>query len=660
MISNLITSETKTMFNSLVTAIWLYDVERYRIIWANQSALAFWESDGLEELTSRDFRQGSSDAVQQALIDYQHIFKSGQSITRVWRYSPGGILKEAYIQLSGYELSDGRMAILTEALPLDLVKNNTASASVSTLSTYDINGNFVSGNPPFLETQNSDFLHLKSLFVSLEDYKRVTNIIQNDGRFEDDIQILIRNVPFWHRLVVSVCGQQSNKTILVQQYNIEQRKQKELKLERDVITDPLTGLLNRRGLQQAVKNAEQLVVYYLDLDGFKLVNDSFGHQVGDQLLKHLALKLTSGELASGCACRFGGDEFIWSIEKDKMAMGIEQMANLLLNQMSEPYEYQSGRSVSVSASIGVALYPEHDDNFENLILKADAAMYLAKKQGKHRWVSYITSFENQVFRQSEVTKHLNQALQNREFELHYQPIFDTANNQVHSLEALLRWHNDKLGNVPPEEFIKVAEEIGTLFEIERWVVQQAISDIPLFQSIFGNQIAIAINVSSQCFCDPELPSLLIQTLEQHQLPRSAVNLELTECTLVTDVDQDSKSVLAFQHSGIPISIDDFGTGFSSLSYLHEIPAEFVKIDRSFTQSLEKDKRMMKSIENMLRTLGFTPIVEGVENKAQSKILNTLGMHIQQGFGLCRPQPLSFYQDEENIKHLPILMYTPNS
>lgn len=653
MASELISSKNKELFDTLVTAIWLYDIENYCIIWANNAALAMWESDSLEELTSRDFKPGSSEATQQALIDYQQIFKAGKTLSRTWRYSPKGILKEAYTQLSGHTLTDGRIAILTEALPIDLIDSSSGSASVITLSTYDLEGQFLSGNPPFLESVPFDYGHLRSLFANEDDYQRVRNIVAHAGRFEDDVQILSKQQTLWHRLVVSHCEQgDSQSSLLVQQINIEQRKQKEIALEKEVITDSLTGLLNRRGLKQVVENKTNFVIFYIDLDGFKLINDSLGHNIGDQLLQHLGLKLTSGKLKQGYACRFGGDEFIWVIEEQKLTMPTEQTANYLLAKMCEPFIDNEQRPITVSASIGVAHFPRDGDNFENLILKADAAMYLAKRQGKHRWVSYISGMESTIYRQSELAKYLYQALSNQEFELYYQPIIDTQSKTVHSLEALLRWKSPVIGNVPADECIRVAEEIGILLDIEKWVIYTAMADVRTFQQIFHPDIAISINVSSQYFCNPELVTLLIKQLECHNLPSKSIKLELTETTLISDVQQDSETALKLHKHKIPISIDDFGTGYSSLSYLHQIPATYVKIDRSFTQRLSQDHNMIASIQHLISNLNLSTIVEGVETKEQSQLLRNMGIYLQQGYGLGLPQPLSFYQLAKNIENLP--------
>ncbi|TDF39231.1 EAL domain-containing protein [Alteromonadaceae bacterium M269] len=644
--------QAEDYLNSLVTAVWIYDIENYCIVWANEAALALWESESLEELKSRDFKPGASDAVQQTLKDYQQIFKSGKSLSRIWRYSPKGILKEAYCQLSGYTLSDGRIAVLTEAITVDLIDNNSGASSVITLSTYDMDGHFISGNPPFLETQNHDYSHLKSLFPYTDDYQKIRNIIEHTGRFEGDVQIYSNKQILWHRLVVSICEHDNlEASLLVQQFNIDDMKNKELALEKEVITDPLTGLLNRRGLKNAVKDKGNFVIFYIDLDGFKLVNDSLGHTVGDQVLRHMGTRLTSGLFQKGHACRFGGDEFIWLIDEEKLKDSVEKTANSLLKAMNQPFIDSEDRPVTVSASVGVAHYPRDGKDFEDLVLKADAAMYLAKKQGKHCWVNYISGMESSLQRHSQLAQYLYKALENQEFQLYYQPIFDTKAKRIHSFEALLRWDSVDIGRVPTDECIRVAEEIGIITDIEKWVIDTAIGDLNLLRGIFDSDLAMAINVSSQYFSNSEFVSRVVRELNKKGLSGSAINIELTEGTLLSDLNHHDNAATRVNDAGIPISIDDFGTGYSSLAYLHQIPATLVKIDGSFTRRVEEDSTMIMSIKHLIESLKLNTIVEGVETAEQSKILNSLGLFLQQGYGLGLPQPLAFYQDEGNVRNL---------
>jgi diguanylate cyclase (GGDEF)-like protein len=640
------------LLNELVTAAWLYDIENFCIIWANKAAMRLWESDSLQELYSRDFREGSSDAVQQMLANYQKLFQSGQSLSRLWRLSPKGILKEVFCNLSGVTLKDGRTGMLVEAAK-DFQSINSDKGSVVTLSTYTLDGQFLSGNPPFLDTQEPSFAHLSQLFVHSEDNQRILNTIEHNGKFEGDVQIYVNQQSLWHRLVITITENDSQaKSLLVQQFNIEQRKQKELALEKEVVTDPLTGLYNRRGLKQALRNKDQFVVFYIDLDGFKLVNDSLGHNVGDLLLRHLANKLTTDELKIGTACRCGGDEFLWLLETDMADVNVEYMANLLIKKMSEPYIFdKDGRSIAVSASVGIAQYPNDDNDFDQLILKADAAMYVAKKQGKHRWVNYELGMEETLQRHSQLVQYLYRAIENNEFELYYQPIFNVQTKSINSFEALLRWKSPELGMVPTDQCIKVAEEIGVITDIEKWVIKTAIKDINELRKICQQDISVAINITGHFFTNSQLTKILMDELKKHQLQTDAINIELTESTLLSDAHQGGVAAQKINRQQIAISIDDFGTGYSSLSYLHKIPATFVKIDRSFAADVEQDQTMVACIQQLLSSLQFQMIVEGVESLSQSETLKSLGLILQQGYGLGLPQPLSFYQKPKNINLL---------
>ncbi len=638
--------------DSLVTAVWIYDIDNYCMLWANQSALKLWESESLEELKSRDYKPGSSSAVQQTLRDCQKIFNSGKSISRIWQYSPKGIKKEAYCQMSGYTLEDGRTALLTEAIDMSLINGKFGSNAIISLSTYSPTGEFISGNPPFLKTQNNSYSHLKMLFSDPRDFKRIQNVLKIEQKFEDDILININQKPKWHRLLVSYSDEQESfGNILVQQFNIDERKREQLALEKKVITDPLTGLFNRRGLnnilQDAIKEQQSFVIFYLDLDGFKLINDSLGHAVGDDVLQGLGSRLTSKDFEKGFACRFGGDEFVWVINESMLDKSVVDTANQLINTMNKPFYDKQDRPIIVSASVGIAHYPKDGTDFSNLILKADAAMYLAKKQGKHRWVNYISGMENTLQRQSKLAQYLFYALERDEFSLFYQPIFDVKSRSIHSFEALLRWNSKEIGSVPTDECIRVAEEIGIIIDIEKWVIATAIKDLLQLRSIYHDDLSMAINVSSKYFADPEFVNFIIAQLNQNNLPSSAINIELTEGTLLLDVNRNDNAALKIDQQNIPISIDDFGTGYSSLAYLHQIPASIVKIDQSFTNRVEADSTMIESIQFLIKSLGFTTIVEGVENNNQSDLLLELGINLQQGFGLGMPQPLEFYLDKTN-------------
>lgn len=637
--------------DSMVNAVWVYDIDKHRIVWANKAALELWESDSFAELSSRDFSLEASEAVQQILLDYKAEFAQGRRLSRSWRFSPKGIFKEAFCHLSGVRLQDGRIAMLVEA-NTEISKQSYDDSALVTLSTYNMDGSFVSGNPPFLDTVCPGYNNLSQLFSSREMYQKVRTQVATEGKFEGDVLIQSMGKSLWHKLVVTLCEHESlTKGLLVQQFNIDSRKRKELQLELDATTDPLTGLLNRRGLKSVAADKHRFIVFYIDLDGFKLVNDSLGHNTGDRLLCHLAKQLSQGLFEQGYACRCGGDEFIWLIEEHKLYTCVENIAQLLIKTMSQPVTLTDNKTISVSASIGLAHYPDDASSFEQVVVQADAAMYLAKEQGKHRWVQYTQGMEKTLQRHSQVAQYLHQALANKELSLHYQPIFDLASKQIHSFEALLRWYSPELGPVPANECIEVAEEIGIIKDIEKWVIATAIRDVKVLRQHLASDVAVAINISGKCFADPALLNFVEAALAFNQLPSQALHLELTETALLLDANTGCKTASKIQQQGVSISIDDFGTGYSSLSYLDKIPANIVKIDRSFTNAITQNDAMMRAIAQLLQSLNFDIVVEGVETQEQSELLQQIGLTLQQGFGLGRPQPLSYYTEQTNIANL---------
>ncbi len=633
--------------DSLVSAIWIYDVDNYRICWANKAALQMWQTDSLTELTSRDFKPGTSKAVQETLRDYQLLFQQEKTLTRMWQYSPKGVQKEAFCQMSGFVLDNNRIGLLCEAIPGHLLDNKTNPNSVVILSTYNLHGRFISGNPPFIQTFLDDAYDLDQLLIDSRDKKGLLLSIKSHETYEMDVLVSTKNGQRWHRMIANMShNDNGQQTILLQQFDINERKLAELSSAREAITDPLTGLLNRRGLERELnkenKKNDRFVIFYIDLDGFKMINDYLGHSVGDHILKTLSQRLLSIKDTKAFACRYGGDEFVWIVKEKDMLINSDELANKLINSLNRPYFNEQSQPMLVSASIGIAHYPEDGHDFSKLILRADAAMYLAKKQGKRRWVNYINGMENGLRRQSKIGQHLFSALAQSRLMLYYQPIYNVELNHIDSFEALLRWNDPVLGWVPPAEIICVAEETGIIADLEYWIIERAVADLIKLRQYTADKITMAINISGVHFTDPTLVKYIVEKLNQYNLPRDAIIIELTENALLSDIDNKNNSVDRFAESGLCLSIDDFGTGFSSLAYLHKIPASIVKIDQSFTHRLADDSSLIASIHQLIQSQGFKTLVEGVETMSQSLILKNMGICLQQGYALGYPEPLEFY------------------
>ena len=635
--------------NKLKTAVWIYDIDDFCISWANDKALELWEADSPEELRLRDFKVGSSDAVRSSLLDYQQAFKTGETRGEFWTFSPKNISKKALVVMSGHVLNDGRMAMLCEALTLDLIPDMELVGSTVMMSSFDLNGTFISANPPFKEDIGTDSIALKELIVLGSKLTQINSSLETTGRFKGDVLCRRQGLEVWYHLDATLSSQDGDKKILIHQYNIHHRKLQERALEKDSHTDLLTGLLNRRGLFDRLQSyrdeKKQFAIFYLDLDGFKMINDSFGHACGDQVLKSVSARLSANIFSNGHACRFGGDEFIWTCGLDDLPLPLEVLSEKLLSAISHTFYGDFGVPMDVSASIGSAIYPQDGITTQEIISCADAAMYMAKRTGKRRAVYYRPGMEKENKRLGILAQNLAQAIKNRELSLHYQPIYRVDSNTIDSYEALLRWQCESLGYISADETIRIAEATGLIHSIENWVIRQALQDLKEFREGANDKVRMSINISGLHLAQDDFVSSLEEKILQADLVPQDVIIELTETALLEGIDDEDNHVNQLHRLGVSISIDDFGTGYSSLAYLHKIPADVVKIDKSFVEQVGKDSRTIDYIHRLISSLGKTTLVEGVETQEQKEIIQSLGINLHQGYWFSRPHSLMFYKSQ---------------
>ena len=633
----------------LKTAVWIYDIDNFCISWANDKALDLWEADSLKELQTRDFKKGSSDAVRSSLLDYQQAFKKGETRGEFWTFTPKDIVKKALLIMSGYKLEDGRMAMLCEALTLDLIPDMELVGSTVMMSSYNVDGTFISGNPPFKEDIGTDDISLDELIVLNSKLTQIYAELNSKGSFKGDVLCRRQGLEVWYHLEATLSSQDNYKKILIHQYNIHHRKLQERALEKDSHTDLLTGLLNRRGLFDRLQSyrdkKKPFVIFYLDLDGFKMINDSFGHGCGDQVLKSVSARLSATLFSKGYACRFGGDEFIWTCGLDDLPLPMDVLSEKLLNAVSHTFYGDFGVPMDVSASIGYASYPKDGMNTQEIISCADAAMYIAKRTGKRRTVYYRPGMEKENKRLGILAQNLAQAIKNRELSLHYQPIYNVETNSIDSYEALIRWQCESLGYISADETIRIAESTGLIHSIENWVIRQALQDLKEFREGADQTVRMSINISGLHLAQVDFVNSLEEKIIQAGLVPQDVILELTETTLLDGIDDEDSNLHQLHKLGVGISIDDFGTGYSSLAYLHKIPADVVKIDKSFVEQVSKDKRTIDYIHRLISSLGKKTLVEGVETQEQKEIVQSLGINLHQGYWFSRPQSLMFFKSK---------------
>jgi len=414
--------------------------------------------------------------------------------------------------------------------------------------------------------------------------------------------------------------------------------------------DALTGLPNRimlrdrleQAIAQARRRKESVAVLWLDLDHFKFVNDSHGHQVGDGLLVALSDRLRATVRESDTVARLGGDEFVVLMPGINSDADAAAGAQKVLQALSTPFEV-NGHVLNASTSVGVSLFPKDGDSSEQLLSHADIAMYRAKNDGRNGFHFYSSELSVQSREHEAVTRALHLALDERQFELHYQPKIDLVSGDIMGVEALIRWRHPERGLVSPADFIPIAEETGLIVPMGEWVLATACAQAKAWQSDWQANISVAVNVSARQFRQHDLPATVRRVLAETGLPPHSLELELTESLLMQQTDVVVNALRAIRDMGVSLALDDFGTGFSSLTYLRSFPLNVLKIDRSFVSgvdTIEADAAITRAIIGMAHSLGLSVVAEGVETAAQLDFLKHQHCDVAQGYLLGRPMPAS--------------------
>ncbi|THF87389.1 bifunctional diguanylate cyclase/phosphodiesterase [Deinococcus sp. KSM4-11] len=411
--------------------------------------------------------------------------------------------------------------------------------------------------------------------------------------------------------------------------------------------DALTGLPNRvlfeDRLAQATHHAARygglLAVIFIDLDGFKYVNDTLGHLAGDDVLREVGRRLTDVVRAADTVARLGGDEFVILLTEVGQVADVRMVTHRLLDQITVPI-LAAGQDVRITASMGVSLSPADGDTPHTLLMNADVAMYDAKQQGKNAVRFYAPSMNAAAQRRSNVERRLRGALARHEFTLHYQPQHD-ARGTLRGFEALLRWTDPDLGTVSPAEFIPIAEHAGLIVPIGAWVLDEALRQLAEWQGEGLPPVRMAINVSPAQFAREEFVTSVVDTLARHGLNAQWLELELTEQLVVQDIQATAAKMAALSALGVRVAIDDFGAGHSALIYLMRLPVTMLKIDRAFIHDLgrvEGATRIVGAITALAHALGLEVVAEGVETERQLQEVRALGCEFTQGYLLGRPRP----------------------
>jgi diguanylate cyclase (GGDEF)-like protein/PAS domain S-box-containing protein len=431
--------------------------------------------------------------------------------------------------------------------------------------------------------------------------------------------------------------------------DLSERKQSETQIEFLAYHDPLTQLPNRllllshleRGIHAAQREKSRLALLMLDLDRFKDVNESFGHGAGDELLQQVTQRLTARLRGMDTVARLGGDEFAVLLQNIVHAEDAAFVANELLTTLHQPWTLSNGAEVRIGASIGISIFPDHGITTTDLLQHADAAMYLAKQEGRGCFRYFSPKLTHAARERIELEARLHRALAQNELRVFYQPQVDIASGRIIGAEALVRWQHPQDGLIPPVRFIPVAEATGLIGDIGTWVLRETCAQGKRWIDAGLPPLTLAVNVSPRQFLHGDIGTTVAEVLAQTGFPASRLELELTEGALMEQADDVLQLLARLRAIGVRLAIDDFGTGYSSLAYLKRFPLDVLKIDKSFIDDLPHQQgnvAIASAIVAMAHSLGFQVLAEGVETREQLSFLQSRGCDIYQGYLASRPVP----------------------
>jgi diguanylate cyclase (GGDEF)-like protein len=435
-------------------------------------------------------------------------------------------------------------------------------------------------------------------------------------------------------------------TSMILTTEIEERRKAERGMRHMAEHDHLTHLPNRRALVdsigQAITHANEsgdiFAVLFLDIDRFKIVNDSLGHSTGDQMLTIVSLRLLQCVRQDDVVSRLGGDEFVILLQGIKHVDDIYKVCNSILNSMHKPI-YIENHELHSSVSIGVCLYPNDGENAEALLKHADIAMYRAKDVGRNNFKFYAPEMNQNVDARLAIENELRYALGKKEFLLHYQPQYHVLDGRIKGAEALLRWCKKDEMCVGPDIFIPVLEETGQIKEVGAWVIEEACRQLSEWNKCGWDHLRMSVNVSSYQLSDVQLPEKIAASLKRYQIDPMNLELEITESMLVRQDDIVEDVIQRLVALGVRMAVDDFGTGYSSLSYLHRLSIDTLKVDRSFVEKIPgnaNSEAIAKAIVGLAKSLQLEVVAEGVERQEQCDFISLLGCDYVQGFLLSKP------------------------
>lgn len=625
-------------FAQLATPIWLFDVEECRWLWGNPAACAIWRGE-LEEIRAREMRSTQSDAMYAHLNELLARLEHQPTLHEWHTLEPQGRAQRFYMCHQRYPLPDGRFGVLSEAAvepPAEEIVQLAANTTL-TVALFALSGELVSSNPSYKEQFASagPELTLASLVPGRPDVAAWSEKVQTHVPTITEVQLPTARGQRWfrveHRRVPSSVAR---GRVLCSFFDITESRLERMELRRLATTDALTGLLNRHSVMEVtgrwVEEQRPFTLVYIDLDGMKRVNDIFGHAAGDALLRAAAARLEA-TCAGATLGRIGGDEFVvmdaeGSVEPDEV-----------LQALRKPFSY-GGALISAGASVGVARFPDHAMAAERLVRCADRAMYAAKQAGRARVLSYNPQLAATAERAEDIAACFPEAIASGEVVLVVQPIVDLPGRRVVGGECLARWTSPALGVVRPDEFIPVAEQCDQTQRLALVMARNALELLAADEVDGVPRVPLSINLSTRDVCDDGLVDALVSLLEASPSASPYLCLELTERADVLGWAQLRANLTRLKATGCRLALDDFGSGYSSLTWLEALPVDILKVDRSLVarSGEPRGRTMLEMVIGTATTLDIPCVAEGVETEDEAQIVTDLGARFAQGYYFAEP------------------------
>lgn len=646
-------SACPAVLDELRTPVWIFDIDRQRVHWANPAALAIWRASSLQELRARDMGGDMSATVAARLRQYQADFVShGAHFNEQWTLYPGRQPISLHVHYSGFTLDDGRMAMLCEGQPIG-AESPEALRSVDALlhtpmmiGLYSLQGCPLYRNPAARASARAPDETLSQRFADTGALQGLLAAVMREGQATWTMSVNTSEGERWHEVSARrrLDAATGATALLLSEVDVTPLKRSEAQARFLSEHDLLTGLPNRghaerhfEALVQQLRLAsapaspaqEQAALILIDLDRFKDINDTLGHAAGDELLVEVARRTRASVRRGDVVTRFGGDEFLILLRGNDLRDEISRIHPRLRSALAQPFVL-AGSRVQISATVGASVYPDDGEDFATLLQRADLAMYQGKAGGRDALTFYQAGLSERLQARTRLEEELRRALTQHEFELHYQPRVSGPQRRIVGAEALVRWRHPQRGLVLPGEFIGVCESIGLIRELGREVFALAARQQAQWVRA-GLQLTVSVNLSPLEFEAPDLLQALQATLHDSGCPPRLLELEITESMLIGDDERLMQTLHGLRALGLSLALDDFGTGYSNLAYLQRFPFDIIKIDRRFVQAKPGERPLTEALVGLCRTLHLKPVAEGVETEEQHCWLHALGVDEFQGY-----------------------------